>query len=74
MKNKHTYTGFKDWHEGDLIKDQYIPVVYEIVWSDDYMGWWCISLDKTMEQPLNEMANHCNKISNKFEISDDVDN
>ena len=61
------HTGFRDWYESDLIQDKRTKIVFEIVWNDRYFGWWCVSKDKHIEQPLNEMAKYCKKIGNKYE-------
>jgi len=53
--------------ESDLIRDERTEIVFEIVWNEDFAGWWCVSLDKTIEQPLHEINKFCAKIGTIYE-------
>ena len=66
------YTGLhdkngKENYESDLIKDERTNIIFEIVWNDDFAGWWCVSLDKTIEQPLCNINKYCINIGNTHE-------
>ena len=57
----------KENYESDLIKDERTNIIFEIVWNDDFAGWWCVSLDKTIEQPLCNINKYCINIGNTHE-------
>jgi hypothetical protein len=57
----------KENYESDLIKDERTNIIFEIVWNDDFAGWWCVSLDKTIEQPLCNINKYCINIGNIHE-------
>jgi len=61
LRSKETYKIYKDWEQGDLIKDRRTKAVFKIVWNKDYLGWWCISRDKATECPLNKIVKYCDK-------------
>lgn len=69
----HDKDGKTENYHNDLIKDVRSNIIFQVVWNVVYAGWWCVSLDKTIEQPLHEINQYCINIGNIHEPSERED-
>ncbi|MDZ4726176.1 MAG: hypothetical protein SH817_08460 [Leptospira sp.] len=59
-----------DLFEDDWIRDIRTGVEFQIIFNEEFLGWWCVSKDKTIECPLNSIIKFHEKIIQKEEKDD----